>query len=124
MGAYRCCGVDCLRFSFEIGDMTPRFPWRITACLGAIAALIGLWVGWTYATLSETDVINAAAAHYVETDRDARPEHCVAQPGTDPIWITVICGPSDGRAMAIYQADRFGRLTKVPPARVGGAARS
>lgn len=93
--------------------MTARFPWKIAGGLAATALLVGLWAGWNFATMSETDVINAAALHYIENGPEtARAEHCVARPGTPPVWISVICAPP-GKTATIYQADRLGRLSLV-----------
>lgn len=101
-----------------------RFPWRSFSALVFVALVIGLIAGWRYATLTETDVINAAAAHYVETGPEgAAPEHCIAQPGVPPVWVTVICRPPDAASM-IFQADRFGRLSVVAPADVDRAVQS
>ena len=99
--------------------MTPRFPWRGLAILAALAAALGLPAGWHVATLTETDIIDAAAARYVR-DHGGAPAECVARPGTPPVWIEVLCGTP--RLRAIYQADRFGFLTGLPPADPATAA--
>ena len=105
-------------------DIYVRFPWRTLSALVVLALVGGLWAGWRFATLTETDVINAAAAHYVENGPvTAVPEHCVAQPGTPPVWVTIICRAPEAAAM-IFQADRFGRLSIVDPADLNTAAQS
>lgn len=101
-----------------------KFPWRTLTALVLVALGAGLWAGWRYATLTETDVINAAASHYVENGPEsAAPEHCIAQPGTPPVWVTVICRPPSAPSM-IFQADRFGRLSVIDPADLNAAAQS
>ncbi len=102
--------------------MSGRFPARgVLALLGGVALLLGLGAGWRFATLTESDVIEAAAARYV-AEHGGRPTDCVGQGGVPPAWVTVLC-QKDGRTLAIYQADRFGRLTTLDPADPADAAR-
>ena len=100
-----------------------RFPWRIVMALSLGAAVAGGLAGWRVATLTETDVIEAAAAAYVAETPGALPTHCVAEPGPDTVWIAVICGPPGEGAAAVYHADRLGRVTEVAPPLSDDAAR-
>jgi len=85
-----------------------------------VAAVAGLLMGWRVASMTETDVIEAAADRYV-SDHDGRREDCAAQPGTPPVWITVVC-TRNGRG-AIYQFDNLGRMKEIAPADPADAAR-
>lgn len=93
----------------------PRWLWF--APLVVLTVLGGLWafrLGWIVATITETDVIDAYAARYLETaGPDARATDCVARPGLQRgVWLIVSCsGP--GRRVD-YPVDRFGRLAERP----------
>lgn len=93
--------------------MTFRSFVLLAGVLACAVALAGFIIGWRVSTLTESDVIEAAAARYV-ADHKGAPEQCEARPGTPPVWITVLCGSPD--VTAIYQSDRFGRLTESPAA--------
>lgn len=55
---------------------------RVTMALCAVAALLGLRAGWRYASISETEVIDAAAsdylAHEMALGRDVSVTDCAA----------------------------------------------
>ncbi len=87
------------------------FPWRTTAILATGALALGLLAGWRVASLTETDIINAAAERHVAGGGQA--EDCAAVPGLPPVWITVVCAGDPPR---IFRSDRLGRLTEIDPA--------
>ncbi|WP_295315642.1 hypothetical protein [Roseobacter sp.] len=90
--------------------------WLWFAPLVAIILVLGLWafrLGWIVATITETDVINRWAAHYLATaGGDARASDCVARPGRETVWIIVTCEGPQGRRFD-YPVDRLGRLLDV-----------
>ena len=79
--------------------------------LALAAGGLGLWTGWRVATLSESDVIDAYAAHYVAEARAqgngaASVLDCVAYPVDWPGghgWIAVRCGVD-----AVWHVNRLG----------------
>lgn len=96
----------------------PRWVWF--APFAALAVAFGVWafrLGWIAATVTETDVITAYSALYLEErGADARLTDCTAQPGTvSPVWILVTCVAQD-QARYDYPVDRFGRLIQIEPA--------
>ncbi|EPX80442.1 hypothetical protein [Salipiger mucosus] len=79
------------------------------ALLAAVAAVLALRAGREAAELSETDVIEAMVARYLdEGGDDAQRSDCTGRPGTAPAWVVVTCA---GEAETLrYAVDRAGRL--------------
>lgn len=103
--------------------MSRRWLWLPLIALVALATVLGLRAGWRYATLTETDVINAYAAHYLAdrkqagTGQGARLTDCVAFPAAPEdrgIWLIVSCGPTpfDPALSYEYAVSRAGRLVE------------
>jgi hypothetical protein len=95
----------------------PRWLWF--APLSVLLLLLGVWafrMGWIAATISETDVISAYAARYLEArGPGASPSDCAARPGRmRGVWIVVVCTAPDG-TRHVYAADRFGREVRQRP---------
>ncbi|MFD1344240.1 hypothetical protein [Litorisediminicola beolgyonensis] len=102
----------------------PRWVWFLpVGLLVVLAALLGWRQGWHVATLTETDVIERAAARYL-SDREAagtadgaRAEQCRARPapGNSGAWLVVICGPEphDPDRHYTYYHRRDGALMRV-----------
>ncbi len=93
----------------------PRWLWFLP--LAALVLAIGLWafrLGWIAATLTETDVIMAYSARYLEEHAGpVRQTDCSAQPATiESVWIIVTCIAGDGTRYD-YPVDRFGQLVQV-----------
>lgn len=89
----------------------PRWIWFVPLCalVTALAAL-SFRMGWIVATISETDVIEAWAAHYVASEAGGSQHDCTARPGhRPPVWILVSCVHHDGRRFD-YPVDKMGRL--------------
>ncbi|MEM1352227.1 MAG: hypothetical protein AAGF27_07770 [Pseudomonadota bacterium] len=98
----------------------PRWVWFLP--LGLITVILGLWgfrLGWIYATITETDVIETYAQRYLQnragdgTAAGASSTDCVAYPGADRgIWIVVSCGPAprDLSRHYEYHVNRLGGL--------------
>ena len=86
----------------------PRWGWFVPLGLATlVGALLAFREGWIYATITETDVINAMATRYVSEDGgpDAAFSDCVGLAGqVDGAWITVRCGDT------FYHVNRRGRL--------------
>ena len=78
--------------------------WLFLAALLIFVALVGLRFGYRTATLTETDMILAAAADYTARTGGAETD-CLARPA-DTHWLTITCGSE------IYHASRIGRLTR------------
>lgn len=88
--------------------MTLRLAVALLVAICAFAAVLG----WRYANgllaLTETDVIDAAAASWA-TETGGSPEACRAVAGSSPdVWIEVYCGA--GQDLRVYFYDRTGRL--------------
>lgn len=95
----------------------PRWVWFMP--FAALVLALGIWgfrLGWFAATLTETDVIQAYTARYLDTQqKDAKATDCAARPGRQAkVWIVVTCIAPDG-ARYDYPVDRFGRLLEVDP---------
>lgn len=95
----------------------PRWLWFMP--LGALMVALGVWgfrLGWIAATITETDVIDAYTARYLEAQGpDARATDCSAQPGQDAaVWIIVSC-VTRGAERIDYPVDRMGRLLHLSP---------
>ena len=63
--------------------MTFRSFVLLAGVLACAVALAGFIIGWRVATLTESDVIEAAAARYV-ADHKGAPEHCEALAKSGP----------------------------------------
>jgi hypothetical protein len=93
----------------------PRWVWFVP--VAALAVAVGLWafrLGWIAASLTETDVILAYTAHYLDTHgAPARATDCSAQPADiEAVWIVVTCVASDATRYD-YPVDRFGQLIRL-----------
>jgi hypothetical protein len=86
--------------------------------LALLLVLSGMWafrLGWIAATITETDVITAYSARYLqEHGPAARATDCTARPGhAGGVWIVVTCvGAQTGYVE--YAVDRLGRLVQRP----------
>lgn len=94
----------------------PRWLWF--APLALLLTLSAVWafrLGWIAATITETDVINAYTARYLQAQGGAaRATDCVARPGRHPgVWIVVTCAGPQTTPVA-YAVDRLGRLVHRP----------
>ena len=97
-----------------------RFVLGVTLLFCVVGAVLGARIGWRYAHLSETEVITAAVARYLEAEQ-ARghrpaPTDCSARPDMEEaIWIVVTCIPLSDPATARhdYQISRFGQIKRV-----------
>lgn len=87
--------------------MTAR---RVFTGLFAVAALLGLALGWRVANLTESDVIARAGEAW--TARGGDPTACIALPAAEPAWIAVRCG--EGAEGLLYRFDRLGRVAVLP----------
>ena len=98
----------------------PRWLWWTPVVLVAVlAATMGLRYGYLAAKITETDVINAYAAHYLaerhkqDGAETAKATDCVAYPGADfMVWIVVSCGPTPHDPARHYEfhVNRLGGL--------------
>lgn len=89
--------------------MTLRGPLVVGVVLALVGAALGLMAGQARAPLSESVVIEAAAARYSrETGRPR--EDCAARPSVrSEFWLIVTCA-APGGMMRIYPVDRRGRV--------------
>ncbi|WP_439140740.1 hypothetical protein [Planktotalea sp.] len=84
--------------------------WTPIAALTVATAFFGLRAGWHVSALTESDVINRAAANYLSGDAMRQATDCEAKPSeVDDVWLIVICRASTGET-EIYQANRYGRV--------------
>ena len=95
----------------------PRWVWFVP--FGALVLALAVWgfrLGWIRATITETHVIEAYAARYLEIGGDgARITDCSAQPGqVRAVWLIVTCTGSDAVRFD-FPVDRMGRLLKLAP---------
>lgn len=94
----------------------PRWLWF--APLALLMVLSSIWafrLGWIAATITETDVITAYSARYLqEYGPAAKATDCTARPGrARGVWIVVTCvGAQTGHNE--YAVDRLGRLVQRP----------
>jgi len=93
----------------------PRWVWFVP--VAALAVAVGLWafrLGWIAVTLTETDVIQAYTARYLEAHgTTARITDCTAQPAAlEAVWIVVTC-IADDTTRYDYPVDRFGQLVRL-----------
>ena len=78
--------------------------------LAGLTAIVGLWLGLQRSRITETDVINAYAARYVEETGGAVSD-CAARPGEDArVWMIISCGHAP--EITRYFVDRAGRQTQ------------
>lgn len=101
----------------------PRWIWFLPlGLIVALAALVGWRQGWLVANVTETQVINAYAARYLDdraaagTGDGARASDCRARPSPEVgVWLVVICGPDphDPARHYTYHVTRFGGLREV-----------
>ncbi|MEO0943985.1 MAG: hypothetical protein AAFY06_03965 [Pseudomonadota bacterium] len=93
-----------------------RIVWIVTLSLCAVAAVFGLRAGWYVANLTETDVITAAVADYIdrETSQGNAPAEtdCSARPGSNRVWIVVLCMPQADpeTTRTEYHVSRYGQM--------------
>lgn len=86
----------------------PRQVLLTVSGLVMMAAAGGLYLGRQQAALSETEVINAIADHYVAETGGAHSD-CVARPAEDVgAWLVISCGTAS--SISQYWVDRTGRL--------------
>ena len=96
----------------------PRTVFLVTLALCAVGAAMGLRLGWRYATLTETEVIDAAVtdymAHEASLGHEASGKDCAARPGEGKLWVIVLCvSHSDPKAVRTeYYISRWGRMEK------------
>ena len=74
--------------------------------LGLVCGLAALY-GLRLRAPDTTTAIARVAALHVTRVPDARPEDCVATPGTGDVWIEVSCS---GRVQTVYRLDRRGQV--------------
>ncbi|MEP5154421.1 hypothetical protein [Planktotalea sp.] len=90
--------------------------WTPLVVLTVAAGLFGFRMGWIAATITETDVIDRYAAHYLSQDSARSATACHAVPSTQKgVWLVVICGEKSCEATqnddySEYHANRLGRL--------------
>jgi hypothetical protein len=103
--------------------------WLWWAPLGVLivgAGLLGLRLGYVALNVSETDVINAYAAQYVERSApNGRLTDCHAVPGDGfpGIWIVVSCRAPGGAWEGVdFYANRLGGLEHVKAIAIGAPA--
>ncbi len=96
----------------------PRQVLVTVVVLCVVAALLGLRAGWRYATITETEVIDAAAADYLAhaaaEGHEVSVTDCAARPGQGKVWVIVLCVPqsdTDARRTEYY-ISRWGRMEK------------
>ncbi|MEM9427655.1 MAG: hypothetical protein AAGA06_13240 [Pseudomonadota bacterium] len=81
----------------------------MTVILCLLAGGLGLWLGLKDASLTESDVIAAAAARWSSETGQSDHTTCVAYAGTNAdIWLEVTCGMEETKRR--YAFDRNGRL--------------
>ena len=87
----------------------PRQVLIVTCILCLIAGGLGLWLGYRNASLSESDVIEAAAARWSSETGQSDLTSCVAYAGTHgDVWLEVTCGMEEDKRT--YAFDRRGAL--------------
>ena len=87
-----------------------------------MALIFGLVLGRYVASLTETQMIDAAAADYVATERargnDVAPIDCVARPENGIAnWLIVTCTPGHLAPEQAYEyhVNPFGQILRVTP---------
>lgn len=86
----------------------PRQVLIVTAFLCLLAGGLGLWLGLKDASLTESDVIAAAAARWSSETGERDLSTCVAYAGAGAIWLEVTCGMEESKRR--YAFDRLGNL--------------
>lgn len=84
----------------------PRGVILSTVFLCCVSAAIGLWVGFRWQPLDETQVISRIANAHLK-ERAGRAEDCFAVPGSGEVWLQVICSGT------VYKVDSRGRVIAV-----------
>jgi hypothetical protein len=84
--------------------------WTPIVALTVATAFFGLRAGWHVSALTESDVINRAAADYLRGEVNRRASDCEARPSdAGDIWLIVTCTSQAGET-EVYQASRYGRV--------------
>ncbi|MEL7150905.1 MAG: hypothetical protein AAGK71_09235 [Pseudomonadota bacterium] len=87
----------------------PRKVLIVTTILCLLAGGLGLWLGYERVSLTESDVIAAAAARWSSDTGQSDLSTCVAYAGTDAnVWLEVTCGMEETKRQ--YAFDRRGNL--------------
>ncbi len=86
----------------------PRQVLIVTAILCLLAGGLGLWLGLKDASLTESDVIAAAAARWSSETGIRDLSSCIAVAGTGEVWLEVTCGMEESKRR--YAFDRRGKL--------------
>ncbi len=86
----------------------PRQVLIVTAILCLLAGGLGLWLGLKDASLTESDVIAAAAARWSSETGIRDLSSCVAVAGAGEVWLEVTCGMEESKRR--YAFDRRGKL--------------
>ncbi|MEM7752327.1 MAG: hypothetical protein AAF230_02875 [Pseudomonadota bacterium] len=83
----------------------------MTTILCLLAGGLGLWLGLKDASLTESDVIAAAAARWSSDTGQSDLSTCVAFAGTNGnVWLEVTCGMEETKRR--YAFDRQGKLVE------------
>ena len=111
-------------------DQTPQVPaflgissiWHLVIPLCVLAGIFGLIVGRHVSGLTETDVINAAAADYVAANAvsgiTTQATDCAARPDAGlSNWLVVTCQPPQSSAHQIYEysVNKWGQIVRLIP---------
>lgn len=92
----------------------PRQVLIVTAALCLFSGSMGLWLGLSGSGMSESDVIEAAAARWTAETGNTDFTSCVAWPHREgSVWLEVSCGIGDGQKS--YRFDRKGELVPDRP---------
>lgn len=87
----------------------PRQVLIVTTILCLLAGGLGLWLGVERVSLTESDVIAAAAARWSSETGQSDLSTCVAYAGaTADVWLEVTCGMEETKRR--YAFDRYGAL--------------
>ncbi len=84
--------------------------WTPIAALTVATAFFGVRAGWHVSDLTESDVINRAAANYLQGGAERQATDCAAKPSEQKgVWLIVTCSSSKG-AFEVYEASRYGKV--------------
>lgn len=87
----------------------PRQVLIVTAILCLLAGGLGLWLGYERISVTESDVIAAAAARWSSETGQSDLSTCVAYAGlTRDVWLEVTCGMEENKRR--YAFDRQGDM--------------
>ena len=87
----------------------PRQVLIVTAILCLLSGGLGLWLGYERISITESDVIAAAAARWSSETGESDLTTCVAYAGlTRDVWLEVTCGMEENKRR--YAFDRQGEL--------------